>query len=69
MVEKGLLGGVVEICRINIVLRAWVVDWLFLKGVVTLTDHKRMDSTMVCGPIGGIYPYPFSDPVPCAQAS
>ena len=32
MVEKGLLGGVVEICRINIVLRAWVVDWLFLKG-------------------------------------
>jgi hypothetical protein len=23
-----------------------------------LTDHKRMVSTMVCGPFGGIYPYP-----------
>ena len=25
-----------------------------------VTDHKRMVSTMVCGPFGGIYPYPFS---------
>ena len=25
-----------------------------------LTDHIRMFSTKVCGPIGGIYPYPFS---------
>ena len=24
----------------------------------TLTDHKRVVSTIVCGPLGGIYPYP-----------
>jgi hypothetical protein len=23
-----------------------------------ITDHKRMVSTMVCGPFGGVYPYP-----------
>jgi hypothetical protein len=27
-----------------------------------LTDHKRMVSTMVCGPFGGIYPYPSQFP-------
>ena len=27
-----------------------------------LTDHKRMVSTMVCGPFGGIYPYPSHPP-------
>ena len=31
-------------------------DWQSL----AVTDHKRMVSTMVCGPFGGIYPYPFS---------
>jgi hypothetical protein len=24
----------------------------------SLTDHKRVVSTIVCGPLGGIYPYP-----------
>ena len=31
-----------------------------LAVTVLLTDHKRMVSTMVCGPFGGIYSYPFS---------
>ena len=35
-------------------------DAIFLAH--NLTDHKRMVSTMVCGPFGGIYPYPFSEP-------
>jgi hypothetical protein len=25
---------------------------------LTLTDPKRVVSTIVCGPLGGIYPYP-----------
>ena len=33
----------------------------------SVTDHKRMVSTMVCGPFGGIYPYPFSECAPCVE--
>ena len=30
-----------------------------------VTDHKRMVSTNVCGPFGGIYPYSFSGQAAC----
>ena len=35
-------------------------DAIFLAH--NLTDHKRMVSTNVCGPLGGIYPYPSHPP-------
>ena len=50
---RGSNQGPLELCT-----RLCQVDQDAIFLAHNLTGHKRVVSTMVCGPFGGIYPYP-----------